>query len=100
MPKIVWRDDAKQQLRDIANYIKARNPSAAVSYAEGIRDACSGLSALPEQGRRYDSRYRLIVYRNHVVFYRPDAGSDTVEIIAVIDGRRDVAAILSGLPRD
>ena len=98
MPRVVWREDAKRQLRDITSYIKARNKSAAISYAEGIREACRGLSDFPEQGRRYDSAYRLIVYRNHVVFYRHER--DVVEISAVIDGRRDISEILSGLPRD
>lgn len=98
MPRVVWREIAKQQLRDITNYIKANNKNAAISYAEGIRDACRGLGDFPEQGRRYDSTYRLIVYRNHIVFYR--YGRDIVEISAVVDGRRDIAEILGGLPRD
>lgn len=98
MPRVVWREDAKQQLRDITSYIKARNKSAAISYALGIREACRGLGDFPDQGRRYDSAYRLMVYRNHLVFYRHQP--DVIEISAVIDGRRDIAEILAGLPRD
>jgi plasmid stabilization system protein ParE len=62
-----------------------------------LRDACLRLGKFPEKAPRYDDRYRCMVFRNHLVFYRYDRGSDQIFIIAVLDARRDVKAILRGI---
>jgi plasmid stabilization system protein ParE len=38
-----------------------------------------------------------MVFRNHLVFYRYNKDSDQICIVAVLDARRDVKAILHAL---
>lgn len=52
------------------------------------------LADFPLSGRQYDSRYRAIVVRNHLVFYRYEVADDRIVIVAVLDGRRDIPHVL------
>ena len=97
MAEIVWRTRASRQLTEIHQFIHQRNPSAAIRYASDLRRACLTLGEFPEKAPRYDDRYRGLVFRNHIVFYRYDRGSDQVYIVAILDARRDVKAILSDM---
>ena len=93
--RLIWRDAAEQHLQAIYDYISADSPRAAKAYVEDIVDACGQLRAFPALGKKYDSRYRLLIVRNHLVFYRQD--TEATIIVAIIDGRRDVAAVLDDL---
>lgn len=76
---IIWRSRAVRHLNAISEYLRQRNPSAAKKYIAGLHDSCLLLKDFPETGRRYDDRYRVLVFRNHLIFYRYDprrAGSD------------------------
>lgn len=65
-----------------------------MDYMSGLRAACLELTEFPERGRRYNDRYRVIVFRNHLVFYSFDTRRERVIIAAVFDGRRDVSVLL------
>jgi toxin ParE1/3/4 len=91
---VVWLDQAKDDLREILDFIAQDNPSAAAAYVDGIEQACNRLADFPDSGSVYDSRFRRIVFRNHLIFYSHDAESRTASIVAVIDGRRDVSRLL------
>jgi len=59
--------------------------------------ACDRLRNFPPSGRAFDDSYRVLVVRNHLVLYRYEQRRTKVIIAAVIDGRRDVAALLRTL---
>jgi toxin ParE1/3/4 len=92
--EVVWLDQAKDDLREILDFIAKDNPSAAKSYVDGIERASKKLAAFPDSGLVYDSRFRRIVFRNHLIFYNHDPENRTVSIVAIIDGRRDVKHLL------
>lgn len=97
MAEVVWRQRAVRHLGEIFSYLSQQNPSAAKNYVAELKRACERLGEFPEKAPRYDERYRALVFRNHLVFYRFDREEDEVVIIGVIDGRRDVTAILRKL---
>lgn len=92
--EIVWSDEAKEDLNAILDFIAEESPSAAANYVTGIIHACRKLADFPELGRRYGENFRRVVFRNHLVFYEHDPVSQRVLIIAVIDGRRDLADLV------
>ena len=96
--RLIWREEAESHLQAIFDYISSENPRAAKAYLEDIIGACDRLRSFPASGRKYDSRYRVLVVRNHLVVYQQDADAASVSIVAIIDGRRDVMAILNDLP--
>lgn len=87
--ELVFLDQAKSDLRELFGYLFSVSPSAASHYVDGLEKACDKLRMFPQSGRRYDDRYRLIVYRNHLIFYRFSETASTVHIVAIVDGRRD-----------
>lgn len=91
---LIWRRRAENHLQTLYDYISLENPRAASAYAEDIVAATERLRTFPESGRQFDGRYRVLVVRNHLIFYRHDADRSLVSIVAVIDGRRDVKAAL------
>lgn len=96
--RLIWRSEAESHLHEIFDYISSHNRGAAEAYLEEIVSACDRLRFFPSSGRKYDSRYRVLIVRNHLVFYLQDADASTVCIVAIIDGRRDVIAVLDDLP--
>jgi len=95
--EIVWRPRAVRQLGQIFDYIQQHSPSAAARYVSELRHACEQLGQFPEKAPQYNERYRALVYRNHLVFYRFAREDDKVLVIAILDARRDVPAILRNL---
>ena len=94
---LIWRRRAENHLQAIYDYISSENPRAAAAYTEDIVAATERLRTFPESGRKFDSRYRQLVVRNHLIFYHHDADRSEVSIVAIIDGRRDVLAALDDL---
>ena len=93
--KVVWLDQAKDDLRAILYYLHPHNPSAALDYVFEVEQSCSKLADFPLQGRQYDERYRAIITRNHLAFYRYDEARGIVVIAKIIHGRRDIPNLLS-----
>jgi toxin ParE1/3/4 len=93
--EIVWLDQARDDLREILDFIADENPAAAANYVTGIMEACNKLADFPEVGLRYNRRFRRLVFRNHLVFYHHDTAGHVVFITAVIDGRRDLKRLFS-----
>jgi len=95
---IEWLDSAKTDLRDILDYIAHDRPMAAAGYVAAISEAVLRLADFPESGRRYDSVYRVLVVKQHLVVYRYFPDVDKVLLVAVFDGRRDLAKLIKSLP--
>ncbi len=64
------------------------------NYIADLEDASNGLADYPLRGRQYDDRYRAIVVRNHLIFYRYEPDQDKVVIVTILDGRRDLPRLL------
>ena len=87
---VVWLDQAKDDVRQFLEYLHPKNPTATTSYVDDLERACSGLADFPMQGSQYNERYRALVVRNHLVFYRHDQNENEVTIVTILDGRRDM----------
>lgn len=93
--ELVWREQALDDIRAIIEYIAGDRPQAARHYVDSLGNACERLRDFPLSGRAYGPRYRVLVFRNHLAIYLFDATANTVFIARVLDGRRDIARILS-----
>lgn len=96
---IRWAAPAVDDLNDIARYIAADSPTAAAGFVDRVDDAVTQLTAHPQSGRivpeleRHNiTRYREIVLTPWRLFYRHE--QDTMVILAIIDGRRNIEDIL------
>ncbi|TPL42250.1 type II toxin-antitoxin system RelE/ParE family toxin [Mesorhizobium sp. B2-4-6] len=96
--RVVWSPTAKADLIDIYTTIGAENLKAADHYYEWIEDRAAQLVDQPRMGvRRPDIRpsARMLVAAPFLLLYEtvPDTDSgpvDLVEIVRVVDGRRDL----------
>jgi toxin ParE1/3/4 len=87
---------AEEELREIWRYIAAENPTAANRLLLRIDDKLQILRDFPGMGTlRDDIRpgLRMLVEGNYLLLYEHDANNDVVELISVIDGRRDLSAL-------
>jgi plasmid stabilization system protein ParE len=89
--KVVWSGRAERDLENLHDYIAKDKPAAATRYVKALRTACRRLVDYPQSGRVFDKTYRVIVYRNHLVFHRYDAARKIVIVVRVVDGRRDLS---------
>lgn len=92
--ELVFLDQARNDLRDLFNYLHLLSPRAAISYVDGLEKACDRLRTFPRSGRQYDDRYRVLVYRNHLIFYRI-SDSSSVHVVTLVDGRRDPSSFFA-----
>jgi toxin ParE1/3/4 len=99
--ELIWSNQARTDLLEIYVMIGLEQPAAAERYFDRIEDKARLLKSQPRMGvRRADIRpsMRMLVEAPYLILYRtdPDTEEDpvsTVEIIRVIDGRRDLGGI-------
>ncbi|NGO54768.1 type II toxin-antitoxin system RelE/ParE family toxin [Allomesorhizobium camelthorni] len=89
--EVRWLDQAKDDLGEILDYIAAENPQAGGRYVAGLYAACDRLATFPMSGRRFNDEFRVLIFRNHLVFHQYDEAADIVSIVMVLDGRRDLS---------
>jgi toxin ParE1/3/4 len=98
--RIVWSSDANRDLAQIWNYLaQEASVARADDQVRKIEAACRVLSEWPLAGQSRDAiipGLRAVVAAPYVVFYR--VSSPAVQIIRVLDGRRDVDTILADTP--
>jgi len=88
---------AEQELREIWRTIAAENPAAADRLLLRISEKLDVLRHFPAIGSMRDdirSGARMLVEGTFLLLYEHDAEHDAVELIAVIDGRRDLSGLL------
>lgn len=88
--RLVWNDNALDDLERIRDYIVEDNPSAAVRVILRLRDELERLTTFPNMGRagRVAETRELIYPRlPYVAVYRVDG--DTVEILNIIHTARE-----------
>jgi toxin ParE1/3/4 len=99
--ELVWSNQARDDLLDIYVMIGLEQPVAAERYLDRIEAKASLLKSQPRMGvRRPDIRpsVRMLIEAPYVLLYwtKPDTEEgpiDAVEIIRVVDGRRDLSGI-------
>ena len=99
MTKVVWASVAANDFQDIVTFLSDEVPQAAVTFVDRIDDAVKKLQSHPQMGRvvpelqrQNITRYREVVVSPWRLFYRYE--KETIYIISLIDGRRDVEEIL------
>ena len=88
------RPEARQDLREIGDYIARDDRAAARRFVRLLRDKCALLADNPCIGRKRPELrpgLRSFPVQSYVIFYRVLEG--TVEIVNVIHGARDVEAL-------
>lgn len=88
--RIVWSDDALDDVERIHLYIRERNPIAARQVAERLFAAAASLSDFPHRGPGSTAGFReLVIVRPYVLVYRVQP--EGVRIVRVWRGapRRD-----------
>lgn len=97
--RLVWSAPARQDLEEIYKFLWARaSPTVVDGRLQDIERAARRLTEWPLTGRRrQDLRPELRSWAvpPHVIFYQ--VGEATIEIVRVIDGRRDIDAIFNPL---
>ena len=91
--EVRWLDQAKDDLREILDYIAVENPYAAERYISELQAACERLAPFPLSGRRYNDQFRVLAFRHHLVFHLYDEAAGVVSVVMVIDERRDLTKL-------
>lgn len=90
MAEVRWTQRARNDLRDIHDFIARDSPRAAEALVERVLTAMERLAVFPESGRVVPEfpalGYREIIVSSYRVLYRLE--SNTVWIVAVVHGRR------------
>jgi toxin ParE1/3/4 len=99
---LVWSPEAAADLLQIWHY-GARHFSSdqADAHLRDIQNSAASLQRHPHLGRPRDefvAGIRSIVVYPTCIFYR--VGKSAIEIVRVVDGRRNLAAIFSRPPND
>ena len=99
--ELIWSNQARNDLLEIYVMIGLEQPRAAERYFDRIEAKGELLRSQPRMGvRRSDIRpsMRMLVEAPYLLLYRTDPDTDegplrAVEIIRVIDGRRDLHSL-------
>jgi toxin ParE1/3/4 len=99
--RIVQRSRARQDVLEIIAYIADRNPQAAGRVLAAYERSLTSLARNPEIGWLYPTdnpklagfrAFPIGRFRSYLIFYRHTA--DTLDVIRVLHGRRDLATLL------
>jgi toxin ParE1/3/4 len=85
--RLVWDEQARNDLIRIRRYIARDNPAAAAQVAEKIRIRVLSLLEYPLMGRGgrvSDTRELVISGLPYIGIYRVDDGRQTIEILRVV----------------
>ena len=91
MAKVFFTLQAKQDLKDIAQYIALDNKSTAIAYIKMLQGKCKKLADSPKIGVQYGTLRKFPV-GNYLIFYREQ--KKNIEIIRVLHANRDINALM------
>lgn len=103
MVRLLYTQEALRDLAALFTYIAETNGDSrrAHAFIELIDERCSRLEAFPTMGRLrpdFAPSVRSLPIKPVVAFYRYRAEDGTVEVLRIVDGRRDLGTIfLEGL---
>ena len=99
--KIIKREDAKQDVIELADYIAHDSLEAAERFIDAAEAAFGFLAAMPDVGSRRELRdpelsglrmWPIRGFEKHLIFYRQIP--DGLEIVRVLHSARNIQAIL------
>lgn len=97
--RVLWTRTARRDLDAIIDYIAAESVENALSILERLSERAASLSQTAERGRLVPelrvigvTQYRELIERPWRLLYRIE--SERVMVLAVLDGRRDLDALL------
>jgi toxin ParE1/3/4 len=94
--KLVFTDEARQDLLDIGDHIARDNPARALTFVQELRATASELlrrpRAFPVLPRYAHLGLRRRLHGNYLIFYRSD--DKQVSIVRILHGARDYEALL------
>lgn len=101
--KLLWTPKARADVKNIYIHMAKEQPRSAERYFLNFRRKAELLIEHPCLGERHPEVFRtarMLVEAPYVILYetRPDAEDvavHTVEIIRVVDGRRDLSALFN-----
>jgi len=102
--EIVTRPQAKADIREIWLTISNDNLHAADAFEQAVDETANLLSIAPESGSKryfYHSDleglrfFPVRRYENYLIFYHALKDQQTVEIVRVVHGARDLPAVFS-----
>jgi toxin ParE1/3/4 len=88
---------ARSDLTEIWSYIADDSISNADAFIDKLYEAVKALASQPGVGRRREELAPGILsfpFGRYVIFYRTN--SDTIEIVRILHGARDIQAIFEG----
>ena len=101
--RYILSPEAISDLLDIEAFLTEREGrDRALTVIARLHRAMTSLSDYPGIGRRrreFRGEPQSYAVQSWIIFYRPNAGRTAVEIIRVIDGRRDLSAIFGARRR-
>ena len=97
--KIIYTFKARQDLKDIYEYITYTllSPDAAKNTTERILESVRSLENMPDRNPLYKDEpwhsqgMRFVPVKNYLVFYTANAKEDTVSIVRIMYGARDIS---------
>ncbi len=102
MASVLWTLGARDDLRDIIEFIARDSPTYAASTAERVLEAVDRLRKYPKMGRvvpeYVDESIRELIVGNHRIVYR--IRRQRVGIVAVVHGSRNLLRRVSKEPWD
>jgi toxin ParE1/3/4 len=102
MPKLLWSDEALEDMMQIYVFIGLNNPDAAERMYTNLEARANSLLVHPRLGvrrRELTSWARLLIEGDYFIFYRthPDTDLgpvDAVEVMRVVQGNLDLTRVL------
>jgi len=91
MAKAFFTLQAKQDLKDIAEYIALDNKTTAIAYIKMLQGKCKKLADSPKIGVQYGTLRKFPV-GNYLIFYREQ--KKNIEIVRVLHANRDINALM------
>jgi len=90
--KVIWSEQALQDVEHIRDYIAQDSPAYARSFVERLLQATRHLPQFPHSGRVMPEAnspgIREVIYQGYRIVYR--LRNETIEIVMVVHGSRDL----------
>jgi toxin ParE1/3/4 len=90
--KLRFTPRATQDLLDIADYIRERNPDASLRVRAAILDSLQDLVLFPEAGRRQTTEgvRKFVIWRySYLIYYVLDRSVDEIVILTIQHSARE-----------
>ena len=95
--RVIFSPQAEADLDAMLHYLAFKDDAPRSSgFVRRVLTKCEQLTSMPYRGRQRPDiapGIRSLPFRPVVIFYRVRADGDIIEIVRIIDGRRDLATV-------